>query len=333
MKEISIRGIGFLTSLGKSPQEVWESLTTHSSPLLSQKLPFTSLLPPPKKRRTDRFSDMVVFAGGNALRDAEEEADEKLGTVFTTGYGPLTGNVAFARKVALGDPDICSPTAFSGTVSNACVGHLCMFLGCKGPSTMLTGSDAVGSAQMLLSSDKTDRILCGAVEEYEEALYTRLQEVRPLPCGYSEAAVSLLLSSEKGGRYGKIVSFAEGYLGGYPLFGDVDEETALKQMTAVLTSDPDFSDVDLVLSNSDGTFFDKTETKALSVLGDIPAADVKQYFGETLGCAFTLSVAVGALLLSHGVLPAALGKEKKLSRILVTGYDVSGNYTVMLLEK
>lgn len=335
MKKMSVLGVGILSALGSSPEEVWRALSQGKSCSAPDKIPFSSFLPPAKKRRTDRFSDMTVFVGVSAVRDSGREIDEKTGTIFTTGYGPLTGNIAFAEKVSLGDPDVCSPTAFSGTVFNACVGHLCMHLGCKGSSTVLTGSNAIGYAQMLLSSQKAGHILCGAVEEYNAPLFTTLRSRFPLSVPYAEGAVCLFLSSEEAkDRYCDVLSCADCFLGGYPPFADVDEEVAKKRIEEVLTSDPAFATADAVLPSWNGSYFDTTEKRALSVLGDIPVlGSLKALTGETLGCSLTLSVAVGAICLAHGSVPSSLGKETPLSSLLVTGYDVSGNYSAILLKK
>ena len=334
MRTVDIAGIGIMSSLGITPQEVWDALC-QSDPMSDyEKTAFPSFLPPAKKRRTDRFSDMAVYTAVTAAKDADFVPDEKTGTVYTTGYGPLTGSMNFAERVALGDPDICSPTVFSGTVPNACVGQICMHLNCKGPSTVLTASNNIGYTQMLLSSKKATDVLTGAVDEYNEALFSALKEKHPLPVPYREGAVSFLTTISSSKKYCTVVDFAECYLGGYPPFDDVEVDFAKNLIEKTVLSVPSFRDADAVLCSDAGTSFDKAEQDALSVLGAPKIiTGVKKRLGETLGCAYNMNVAIGALILKHGFVPPALGENVPVSSLLVTGYDLSGNYTVTLLRK
>ena len=336
MKNVDIFGIGILSSLGSAPREVWGSLTENKPANNERKISFSSFLPPAKKRRTDRFSDMSVYTAVTALQDAETVATEKTGTVYTTGYGPLTGNLAFARKVALGDPDLCSPTAFSGTVSNACVGQICMNLGCKGPSTVLTSSNNIGYTQMLLSSGKANDVLTGATEEYNEELFSALSKQYPLSVEYAEGAVSFLIGASGllPEKYCTVVDFAECYVGGYPPFGDVDSDLAKKNIEQALLSVPEFKEAEAVLPSDAGIPFDETEKEILfSALGQKKMiSGVKKRLGETLGCAYNMNVAIAAMILKNGRIPSALGGGTA-SSVLVTGYDLSGSYYMTLLKK
>ena len=334
MQTVDIAGIGIISSLGITPQEVWDALCKDAPASDCEKISFPSFLPPAKRRRTDRFSDMAVYTAVTAAKDADFVPDEKTGTVYTTSYGPLTGNLNFAEKVALGDPDVCSPTVFSGTVPNACVGQICMHLGCKGPSTVLTASNNIGYTQMLLSSGKATSVLTGAIDEYNEELFSALTEKHPLPVPYREGAVSFLTTVSSSEKYCTVVDFAECYLGGYPPFDNVDTDFAKTLVEKTLLSVPAFRNVDAVLCSGAETPFDKAELEALSVIGSPKTiTGVKKRLGETLGCAYNINVAIGALILKHGFVPSSFENAGPVSSLLVTGYDLSGNYTVTLLKK
>lgn len=335
MRAVDIAGIGIISSLGITPQDVWASLCQKTPAPDCQKISFPSFLPPAKRRRTDRFCDMAVYTAVTAAEDADFLPTEKTGTVYTTGYGPLTGSLKFAEKVALNDPDLCSPTVFSGTVPNACVGQICMHLGCKGPSTVLTASNNVGYSQMLLSSGKASDILTGAVEEHNDDLFSALAEKHPLPIPYNEGAVSFLMTADPSPKkYCAAVDFAECFIGGYPPFGDVDIDFAESIIEKTLLSVPAFLGADAVLCSDAGLPFDRAEKEALSVLESPKIiTGVKNRLGETLGCAYNMNVAIGALILKHGFVPPALGENVPVSSLLVTGYDLSGNYTITLLKK
>lgn len=334
MRNVDIAGIGIISSLGITPQEVWGALCKDAPASDCEKISFPSFLPPAKRRRTDRFSDMAVYTAVTAAKDADFTPDEKTGTVYTTSYGPLTGSLSFAKKVTLGDPDICSPTVFSGTVPNACVGQICMHLNCKGPSTVLTASNNIGYTQMLLSSGKTTEILTGAIDEYNEDLFSALKERYPLPVPYREGAVSFLTTISSSKKYCTVVDFAECYLGGYPPFDGVEVDFAKNLIEKTVLSVPSFREVDAMLCSDAGLAFDQVEQEALSVLGAPKIiTGLKKRLGETLGCAYNMNVAIGALILKHGFVPPALGENVPVSSLLVTGYDLSGNYTITLLKK
>ena len=209
-----------------------------------------------------------------------------------------------------------------------------MHLGCKGPSTVLTASNNIGYTQMLLSSEKATDVLTGAVDEYNEALFSALQEKHPLPVPYREGAVSFLTTVSSSKKYCAVVDFAECYLGGYPPFDNVDTDFAKTTVEKTLLSVPAFREVDAVLCSDAGLAFDQVEQEALSVLGSPEIiTGLKKRLGETLGCAYNMNVAIGALILKHGFVPPVLGKNVSVSSLLVTGYDLSGNYTVTLLRK
>lgn len=344
MKNVKIVGIGVISALGNSVQEVWDNLKQKKPTLLAEnKLSYTSALPAAKRRRINRYSDMAVFSAFSAKQDfhvPEDVSPGRIGTIYTTGYGPMVSNLDFARKVNMGDPDLCSPTVFSGTVSNVGVGHICMNLNCKGVSTIIMGSNNLGYTHMLLSKEAADYIFTGAVEEYDEELYRCFRSSKvSKEVAFCESTVSFLLTRESKISYCTLIDFFECSLGTYPVFNKVNEEYACNNMINVLKQASERKKVDLVISSENGSFFDKVERNAINtVFPNITViSNVKQLFGETLGVAFNINVLVAALILKNGEIPAALHCEntfpEKFGCILVTGYDVSGNYTAYIIEK
>ncbi len=346
MKEIQIIGIGVINRTGNTIEEIWNCLTgTTAVKKTAGKTQYSSVLPSRRLRRMNRYSDMAVYVSYKALDDADIAADSldpyRIGTIFSTGYGPMESNLTFAGMVLDKDPDLCSPTVFANTVSNACIGHICMNLGCKGVSTIVMGSNSVGYAQMLLDKGDADYILSGAVEEYHEELYQCFKQ-NPYSANVdiAEAAVGFLLTSEKRkDAYCRLIDFVECDLGAYPLTGGM-EETDIKPVETALRRFLDQCDlpVDAVFSAGNASWFDTCESEMLRrVLGGgvVYVDGLKNYVGETLGSSLSLSIAVAALCLKNQKIPEKLAEAGKegaaVKTILATGYDVTGNYVAYLL--
>lgn len=348
MRNVRVIGIGVICAMGNSAQEVWDRLDREQSGSLETgKLNYTSCLPAAKRRRINRYSDMALFSAVNAIKDAScavEEVDPaRIGTIYSTGYGPMASNLEFARKVSEDDPDLCSPTVFSSTVSNACVGHICMNLKCKGVSTIIMGSNNLGYSQMLLSKNAADYILSGAVEEYEEDLYRCFHSSqRIMDIKFCESVVTLLLARDgvpAENVYCTLVDFEECDLGAYPVFIQLDEKRASSNMKSAISQVIGNKKIDLVISSGCGNEFDPLEQKVIDeLLPEVPCIrKVKELFGETLGAAFNINALVASLILKNNRIPSALHDGQSncqdIRRILVTGYNVSGSYIAYLFEK
>ena len=103
-------------------------------------LDFPSDVPSAKLRRCSRYSKLAAAAADFARKDGHIPDDidgTRVGTIISTGFGASENNIQFSDSVVKGDPALCSPTVFSGTVPNSCVGQICIVNGYKGVSTVL----------------------------------------------------------------------------------------------------------------------------------------------------------------------------------------------------
>lgn len=346
MKYVKIIGIGVLCRAGTTAEEVWDSLDEEKGLSLKNGcIEYGSLLPPAKRRRINRYSDMAVYCSGKALDDGAVKITEidsyHIGTIFTTGYGPMVSNLQFAASVVDGNPDLCSPTVFANTVSNVCVGQVCMAFDCKGVSTVVMGSNNLGYSQMLLNKGDADYILAGAVEEYCTELYESFrQNEHSLNVSVQEGAVTFLLEREgKSEGYCELVDFYECSIGEYPLVNKTNE-SAKGRMIKLLNdiANRNKEEFDVIFTSYNGSEFDTVEREVIEeVFKDtkMVVGSVKEYLGETLGAAFNMNIMIAALSLKRGRLPKALSNslEKEIKKVLVTGYDVTGNYIAYVLEK
>lgn len=358
MKKIRISGIGLVSQAGITTEALWERLCSKETAVRqTEEIPFKPAYPASRLRRINRYCKMALYASAEAWKDGNisEEMDAfDRGTIFTTGYGSMAAQVKFYREVAKGEPDFCSPTVFTGTVPNSCVGTVCMFLNCKGASTMLSGGNHLEYSSLLLQNGQAEVILAGAVEEYTKELFEDLAAEpvnRNVPL--SEGCVVFALEAEEtsdlsaGGEGNLRPEESRSYcflertgttgLPGTPFLKTVDREEAAGRMRELL-ADYVSDGPDLVLGAMNGSDFDPVEEQVLKELfgEDRIGGSVKMLTGETLGCGFSMNVAAGALCLRHGFVPAALsgrGEDTAVKKILVTGYDSAENYMCALLVR
>lgn len=354
MDRVKITGIGLVSCAGTSSRELWESLLAQEQrPRVKETraVEFKPDFPSARLRRMNRYCRLALYAAKEAWKDggSGEEADPFLrGTIFTTGYGSMEAELKFSREVIKEDPDVCSPTVFTGIVPNSCVGTVCMFLNCKGVSTMLEGGDHLEYSSLLLREGRADYILAGSVEEYSRELFASLQRN---PCAdgarIEEGTVVFCLERGQGG-YATLVHTVSAGLPCFPLISYAPEEGCGQIKEAVLAclagAFPDagpeaaVKEIDAVFTSANGTYFDMIEQKALSGLfaKDKIVDGVKAVTGETMGSGLSMNVAAAALCLSHGFVPRGLqadGKSiKNIHRVLAVGYDVAGNYSCCILE-
>lgn len=176
MNPVYIDGIGILSPRIRSVMELHEALGRLDGDAAersavgdggwAEPFDFPLGVPPSKVRRAPRYVKMAVAAAAQAVTDADvTEEPARIGTIFSTGYGPVESNVTFADSVAEGVPALVSPTVFSYTVPNSCLGQVCIVNGFQGPSTLLIGGDPIEYAALLMAGGKARHILVGAVEE------------------------------------------------------------------------------------------------------------------------------------------------------------------------
>lgn len=345
MKKISVVGIGVISNLGNDPDTIWDTLSKIDRiPLEDEKIDYKSILPPIKRRRMNRYSDITLYTASKALEDADvtvaDIGEYNIGTIYTTGYGPMAYNLKFSKVMVEGDPDMCSPTVFANTVSNACIGNVCIQLGTKGVSTIIMGSDNLAYSQMLISKGDASYILTGSIEEHCEELFQSFhQRERSKDVKVKEGAVTFLVKEqeEKDTKvYAQIIEIIEGSLGNYPLIHTINTKEAAQTISEMAEELKKKYQFDAVFTSCNNTSFDKVEMEALGkVFGEdmVYIHNVKELLGETLGSAFNMNVLIGTLCLKHGELPIQLASERKaVHTILVSGYDVSGNYSLAVLQ-
>lgn len=342
MDYISILGIGVICRVGNTVDEIWNCLEETNDDLndrtISKQCVFDLKLPNAKKRKMNRYSEMGVYTAMNSINNAlvnfENVDKERVGTIFTTGYGPINSSMIFAKSVAKQDWECCSPTVFANSVNNTCVGHICMNLSLRGASTMFMGSNNLLYSQMIFGSKKADYIITGAIEEHCLELFEILKkENNKINVPFNEAAIAFLTKAGIDSQaYCIIEKIEECSIGNYPIIKEVANNIVEKRIKKLCNRVVGTNNVDAFFGTNNGNYFDNIENRAIKdILGDkiLYIKNIKRIFGETLGSSFNLNIMVAALCIKNGYLPNKIDKKKtKVKRILVSGYDISGNYTL-----
>ncbi|MCM3746412.1 hypothetical protein M3223_03500 [Paenibacillus pasadenensis] len=346
MQKIFVTAVGAISCAGSGADEYWNGINNSAGldpAQLDLPLDFPQRIDNKAARRMDRFSRLTLSASKQVLDEEWLEREgmdrTRIGTVFTTGYGPVVSNLALSQQIVSGGVDAVSPTVFASTLYNSGIGHTCMNLKLQGASTVLMGSNAVAYAADLLQSGKADAVLCGGVEEYCPELFNAFKLhhhvtedehylCRPLDENRSgtrltEGAAALLLEPESVTRSSPerilcevagCASLAGASRPDQKLEGFVGSAAIRQVMELALANaalGPD--DMDGILMAAGGRpAADRAEAEAIRELfgersASIPAASIKGAVGETLGASFSMNTVAGALAIAKGCMPLTAG--------------------------
>ena len=339
MNKMRIIGIGTISKLGNDVETIWRNLNENVEAVEVDKIKFDLNIDRIKKRRMSRYSQMVVYSAMEARKDCNLVINEKntfrVGTIYTTGYGPMVSNLSFAESLEYGDPDLCSPTVFASTVSNTCVGEVCVNLSCRGVSTLIMGSDNLEYSNMLLNKGDADYILTGAVEEYCEDLYKYFRENNRK---VNEGVVTMVVTKNDTESYYATYENCGGCsIQEYSYLSEEENKNIAKdQIGKIIKNAFANNRVDAVIYTNSNEKIKNIEKDIVKALGsdDIEnVTNISELFGDTLNVSYNLGVMLAAVSVKKGKLPAKIGNGKKVDIVLVLGTDVSGNYMAGILKR
>ena len=334
MNSVYINGVGILSRCAKDVQELKNVYAQKEISYEEGKLDFSTVVPASKLRRASRYNKMLVAVAEQAKIDAgftEEMDKSRIGTIISSGFGAVESNIQFSDSVAKKNPALCSPTVFSGTVPNSCVGQLCILNGYKGVSTILMGGDVFEYSSLLLNTQKADKIFCGSIEEYSEELTQSVSGMGVLKKEQiAEGCSIMLMQTERTAEtYCKLSKFGSASFGKSPYIYELEKGTMELVIEDSVEMACEKKKPDVVFTSANGSYFDDIELSALKKIfgDDVIYISPKELFGETFGSAYAMSMALAAVSLKNNVLPYKTGKYiENVSSILVTGIDTVGNY-------
>jgi 3-oxoacyl-[acyl-carrier-protein] synthase II len=190
-RRVVITGLGVITSLGESADELWENVCAGKSGITAIRRWDTSKYPVriggechgfdvtkygvdvKEARRMDRFSHFGMAASKQAVKDAgidfEKEDTYRCGVVIGSGIGGIEtieeqNKILIERGVSR-----VSPFTVPRLMANAASGNVSIEFKLHGPNTTVatacaTGSNAVGDAGRLIQHDLADVMIAGGSE-------------------------------------------------------------------------------------------------------------------------------------------------------------------------
>jgi len=340
MKPIYINGIGVAIPDINELEELWQLLESEKVMEGSRIYEIPTFISSRKIRRMDRFSILALYGAYSVFNDLSKLKSEldpyEVGSVYSSDFGPLNTILEFSECLPDDGGIEASPVTFANTVTNACVGHVCIETGLKGASTMMIASNYIGYAMQLIYQGRVKSVLAGGLDEYNEALFDTFNKTGIDVC---EGVSTMLLSQEKmKDSFCEIVAYSEINLGNHHCFSEKFEPNSSDIKRAInntltkanLCAD----DIDTIITASNYKKFTEREVDAIQdVFGHkVDMLHPKYILGESLGASLGVNLTVGALILKQQKIPHK-NLNKEIKYVLVSDFNVSGNYTTFILKK
>jgi 3-oxoacyl-[acyl-carrier-protein] synthase II len=190
-RRVVITGLGVVTPIGNDIETFWKNLisgqcgiekitsfdpTPFDTQIAGQVKNFDPkpAFPSPKEiRRTDRYSQLGVYAGHMALLDSGLELDkenrDEIGCIIGSGIGGLETTVEQHTVLMTRGPDRVSPFMIPMLISNMASGLFSMYKGLRGPnfatcSACATANHAIGEAWRAVKMDDAQVMFAGGAE-------------------------------------------------------------------------------------------------------------------------------------------------------------------------
>jgi 3-oxoacyl-[acyl-carrier-protein] synthase II len=350
---VVITGVGAVTPLGVGAQELYEGWVSRRSGLADgvgacAEFDATAFMSAKEARRSDRFAQLAIAAGAQALADAgwggqEPPTDPSdIGCVIGSGIGGMATFETQCETLSERGPERVSPLAIPLIMGNAAAGLLAMRHGLRGPvfgvmSACASGAHAIGEAARMIRAGEAQAAVAGGAEAtltpLAKAAFAKMEATSPTGISrpfdarrdgfvMGEGAGVLVLESEelakeRGARVlGEVL--------GYAATADAHhltapEPTGRPAATAISRAlrNAGLTPEDIDYVNAHGTstpLNDRSETEAIKLaLGerahDIPVSSTKSAIGHLLGAAGAVEAIATILALNEGVAPPTLNYE------------------------
>lgn len=189
-RRVVVTGVGWVTSLGLTKEEVWEHLclgksgvtpitgfdVSHfDSKIAAEVKNFDPYLYIDKKeaKRMDRFVQFGITAASFALKDSgihlEKEDPEKIGVVVGSGIGGIQTFETQMRRYIEGGPGKISPFLIPMMITNMVSGQIAITFKTKGPNFSVvtacaSAAHSIGESVEIIKRGEADIILSGGAE-------------------------------------------------------------------------------------------------------------------------------------------------------------------------
>jgi 3-oxoacyl-[acyl-carrier-protein] synthase II len=354
-RRIVVTGVGAVTPLGIGARATFDRWVEGQSGIEDGLAPCdefdpTSFLSKKEARRTDRFTQLAIGAGEEAIAQAGLDGDDKgidperVACIVATGVGGIGTVEENHDKLRDKGEKSVSALAIPMLMPNAGAGTLALRYGLKGPSHTVAsacaaGADAISSAARLIRCREADAVVTGgseaALTPLARAAFGNMGALSP--SGISRpfdarrdgfvmgegAGVLVLEDAESAERRGHEIL---GELLGYGASSDAHHITAPEpegngaaRAIRRALEDAGIDPADVAYVNAHGTsteFNDRAETLAIKkAFGDsadgLPVSSTKWVMGPLLGAAGAVEAIMTLLALSEGVAPPTAGWEEQ----------------------
>ncbi len=353
-RRVVITGVGAVTPLGIGSDPLidrWMAGESGIADGFGRCLDFdpSDFLSKKEARRADRFAQMAIVAGDEAVKQAFGEDGTlpydpyRVGCVIATGIGGLVSLEREQEKLITKGPKAVSPLAVPLMMGNAAAAAVSMRHGLQGHSYAVSsacaaGNNGIGDAARIIQVGDADAMVTGGAEACITGVATSAFAAMEAtsPTGISrpfdarrdgfvmgEGAGVLVLEEKEAAekRGATILGEVIGYgvtADAYHLTAPQPEGEAAAKAISFALANADISAVDVDYVNAHGTstpLNDAAETKAIkAALGeramDIPVSSTKSSIGHLLGAAGAVEAIATIEALRRREAPPTVGYEE-----------------------
>jgi 3-oxoacyl-[acyl-carrier-protein] synthase II len=352
---VLITGIGAISPLGNTARELHEGWLAGQSGIADglgacAQFDPTDFMTTKEARRSDRFSQLAIAAGDQAVADAGWDKNEPpldpadVGCVIGSGIGGMGTFEAQCNVLRDRGAERVSPLAIPLIMGNAAAGLVAMRHGLRGPvfgvmSACASGTHAIGEAMRMIRAGEAKAVVAGGAEAtltpLAKAAFGAMEATSPTGISrpfdarrdgfvMGEGAGVLVLESEELAR--ERGARVLGEVLGYAATADAHHLTApeptgrpaaLAITRAMANAGVTPEDIDYVNAHGTSTpLNDASETAALKLaLGElaynVPVSSTKSAIGHLLGAAGAVEAIATVLALNERVAPPTLNYEER----------------------
>ncbi len=364
-ERVVVTGMGALTPVGHSVQETWKNIVAgvsgvgpitlmDTSEYLVQiacevkNYDFEQDIPAKEARRLDRYEWFAIAATNQALAQAgfeiTPENAERVGIVMSTAIGGLRSLQEGVLTMVSQGPRRVSPFLIPMMMPNGAAGNLSILFGARGPSYCVatacaSGTDAIGTAWMLLRAGVVDVVIAGASEsticDIAVVAFDRMGAMSRRNDDYSftpqpfdknrdglvmgEGGAVLILETESHARARKAEILAE--VAGHAASADAFHITApaedggggaMAMRLAMKAAGVNPDEIDYINAHGTATPLNDTmETKAIklafgSQAYNVPISSTKSMTGHMMGATGALEAIFCIKAIQDGILPPTI---------------------------
>ena len=351
---VVITGIGAVTPLGNTARQLHEGWLAGRSGVedgLGTCTDFdpTEFMTTKEARRSDRFAQLAIAAGAQAIADAGWDETEPptdaadVGCVIGSGIGGMATFETQCGVLRDRGPERVSPLAIPLIMGNAAAGLVAMRHHLRGPvfgvmSACASGTHAIGEAARMIRAGEARAVIAGGAEAtltpLAKAAFGAMEATSPTGISrpfdarrdgfvMGEGAGVLVLESEEVARargarvLGEVLGYASTADAHHLTAPEPTGRPAALAITRAM-ADAEVTPEDIDYVNAHGTstpLNDASETAALKLaLGEyayrIPVSSTKSAIGHLLGAAGAVEAIATVLALNERVAPPTLNYEQ-----------------------